>query len=44
MQRFAGLGKLPKYGVPDRYVVVDQIAKTSIGKINKKWLREQYKK
>ena len=42
MQRFAGQGQLPKYGVPDRYVIVDQIAKTSIGKINKKRLREQY--
>lgn len=43
MQRFAGQGQLPKYGVPDRYVIVDQIAKTGIGKINKKWLREQYR-
>jgi len=42
MQGFAGQGQLPKYGVPDRYEIVDQIAKTSIGKINKKWLREQY--
>ncbi|MEE9911016.1 MAG: fatty acid--CoA ligase [Deltaproteobacteria bacterium] len=42
MQSFAGQGQLPKYGVPDRYEIVDQIAKTSIGKINKKWLREQY--
>ena len=42
MQGFAGQGQLPKYGIPDRYEIVDQIAKTSIGKINKKWLREQY--
>lgn len=42
MQGFAGQGQLPKYGVPDRYEIVDQIAKTSIGKTNKKWLREQY--
>ena len=44
MQGFAGQGQLPKYGVPDRYEIVDQIAKTSIGKTNKKWLREQYMK
>jgi fatty-acyl-CoA synthase len=44
MQGFAGQGTLPKYGVPDRYEIVDHIAKTSIGKINKKWLREKYKK
>ncbi len=43
MQIFARQGLLPKYGVPDRYEIVDQIAKTGIGKINKKWLREQYR-
>ena len=43
MQRFAGQGRLPKYGVPDRYEIVNHIAKTGIGKINKKLLREQYK-
>ncbi|MGV8073467.1 MAG: fatty acid--CoA ligase [Syntrophobacteraceae bacterium] len=44
MKEFADQGKLPKYGVPDRYEIVDEIAKTGIGKINKKWLREQYNK
>ena len=43
MQIFARQGLLPKYGVPDRYEIVDHIAKTGIGKINKKWLREQYR-
>ncbi|MCP4350828.1 MAG: fatty acid--CoA ligase [Desulfobacterales bacterium] len=43
MKKFADQGKLPKYGVPDRYEIVDEIAKTSVGKINKKVLREQRK-
>ncbi|MCP4108430.1 MAG: fatty acid--CoA ligase [Desulfobacteraceae bacterium] len=43
MKKFADQGKLPKYGVPDRYEIVDEIAKTSVGKINKKVLREERK-
>ena len=35
-------GKLPKYGVPDRYVFTDAIPKTSVGKLDKKVLRKQY--
>ncbi len=35
-------GILPKYGVPDKVVITDSIAKTSVGKINKKELRKQY--
>jgi fatty-acyl-CoA synthase len=35
-------GKLPKYGVPDRYVFTDTIPKTSVGKLDKKLLRKQY--
>ncbi|MGV8073465.1 MAG: fatty acid--CoA ligase [Syntrophobacteraceae bacterium] len=42
MRRVASEGKLPKYGVPDRYEIVDEIAKTELGKVNKKWIREQY--
>jgi fatty-acyl-CoA synthase len=33
---------LPKYGIPDRYVFVDQIPKTSVGKLDKKALRKHY--
>jgi len=35
-------GKLPKYGIPDRYVFVDSIPKTSVGKLDKKVLRKTY--
>ncbi len=42
MQQFAAQGQLPKYGVPDRYEIVETIAKTGIGKINKKDLRSKY--
>ncbi len=42
MQKFAEEGKLPKYGVPDLYEFVDQIPKTSVGKLDKKELRKVY--
>jgi non-ribosomal peptide synthetase component E (peptide arylation enzyme) len=38
----ADRGVLPKYGVPDKYVVVAEIPKTSVGKIDKKKIRETY--
>ena len=41
--RFAEEGVIPKYGVPDRVQIVDAIAKTSVGKINKKQLRVDFK-
>ena len=36
MKQAAADGKLPKYGVPDRYDIVDEIPKTSVGKLDKK--------
>ncbi len=42
MLKFAEKGSLPKYGVPDRYVFVDAIPKTSVGKLDKKVLRKTY--
>jgi fatty-acyl-CoA synthase len=42
MAKFAREGKIPKYGVPDRYLLVDGIPKTSVGKINKIQLRKLY--
>ena len=42
MKKFADEGKLPKYGVPDRYEFVEQIPKTSVGKLDKKELRKHY--
>lgn len=43
MKKFADEGKLPKYGVPDRYVFMDSIPKTSVGKLDKKVLRASVK-
>jgi len=40
--KFAQEGKLPKYGVPDKYEFVEEIPKTSVGKIDKKVLRKSY--
>jgi fatty-acyl-CoA synthase len=42
MRKFVEEGKLPGYAVPDRYEFVDQIPKTSVGKIDKKKLRKSY--
>ncbi|MFH0728715.1 MAG: fatty acid--CoA ligase [Pseudomonadota bacterium] len=44
LMTFAENGRMPKYGVPGKIVIVDAIAKTSVGKIDKKNLRFQYKK
>jgi len=33
---------IPKYAIPDRIILVDSIAKTSVGKIDKKTLRQQF--
>jgi len=35
-------GKIPKYGVPDKFEFVDTIPKTSVGKIDKKEIRKKY--
>ncbi len=44
MKKFAKEGNLPKYSVPDRYEFVDQIPKTSVGKLDKKVLRKLFDK
>jgi fatty-acyl-CoA synthase len=44
MKIFAEEGKLPKYGIPDRYEFVDEIPKTSVGKLDKKVLRKLFGK
>jgi fatty-acyl-CoA synthase len=41
-KRFVDEGVIPKYGIPKRILIVDAIAKTSVGKMNKKELRKQY--
>ncbi len=35
-------GILPKYGMPETITLVEQIAKTSVGKLNKKQMRHDY--
>lgn len=44
LERFASAGKIPKFGVPDIYEIVDSIPKTSVGKLDKKALRKNYGK
>ena len=43
MRKAAEAGKLPKYGVPDRYALVEEIPKTSVGKLDKKVMRQEYR-
>jgi fatty-acyl-CoA synthase len=38
----AARGTISKWAVPDRVLIVDAIARTSVGKFDKKRLREQY--
>ncbi len=40
--KYVEKGQIPGYGVPDKIFLVDDIPKTSVGKINKKDLRKQY--
>ena len=42
MKGFADTGVISKYGIPDKILFVEQLAKTSVGKIDKKVLREKY--
>ena len=42
VRQYAESGKISKWGVPDKVNFVEEIAKTSVGKIDKKLLREQH--
>ncbi|MFW2365654.1 MAG: fatty acid--CoA ligase [Desulforhopalus sp.] len=42
IETFVREGILPKYGIPDRVLLVEDIAKTSVGKQDKKLLRQQF--
>lgn len=44
LQKAVDEGRIPKYGLPDKYAIVDAIPKTSVGKINKIALRDQFGK
>jgi fatty-acyl-CoA synthase len=39
---FADKGVISKYGIPEKILFVEKLARTSVGKINKKELREKY--
>lgn len=40
---FAEKGVIPKYGIPEKVILVDNLEKTSVGKLNKKALRKQFR-
>ncbi|MDQ5908220.1 MAG: hypothetical protein QG599_311 [Pseudomonadota bacterium] len=42
LQNFADQGMISKWGIPDRVLFVDAIPKTSVGKLDKKVMRQQY--
>ena len=42
LKTFADQGVISKYGIPENILFIDSIPKTSVGKINKKELRERY--
>ena len=42
MRAAADAGKLPRYAVPDHYLIVEEVPKTSVGKIDKKRIRHDY--
>ncbi len=42
VQQYIDQGKLPRFALPERVLVVDSIAKTSVGKLNKRLLRKEF--
>ena len=42
MKECADQGKIPRYAIPDRYIITDNIPKTSVGKTDKKVIRTLY--
>jgi fatty-acyl-CoA synthase len=40
LQTFVESGRIEKWAIPDRFIVVDEIPKTSVGKLDKKLLRK----
>ena len=39
---FADGGVISKYGIPEKILFVDSLPRTSVGKVNKKELRQKY--
>ncbi|MFV0438123.1 MAG: fatty acid--CoA ligase [Desulfopila sp.] len=42
MRQAALGGQIPRYGVPDRIMIVDELPKTSVGKLNKRMIRTTF--
>ena len=42
LRAFSDKGIISKYGIPEKILFIDSIPKTSVGKVNKKELRERY--
>lgn len=42
LQAFVDAGEIPKYAIPEKIYFVESLARTSVGKYNKKLMREQY--
>lgn len=41
-QKFVDDGTIPKYYIPNRIMIVEALSKTSVGKLNKKEMRQQF--
>ncbi len=42
IQTFVDSGRLEKWAIPDKFIVIEEIPKTSVGKLDKKLLRKLY--
>ena len=42
LKAFADAGVISKFGIPDKILFVDALPKTSVGKFDKKQLRQKY--
>jgi len=42
VKKFAEEGAISKFAIPEKVIFVQAIDKTSVGKVNKKLLREKY--
>jgi fatty-acyl-CoA synthase len=43
LMKYVDMGKIPKWWIPDKFVFVNEFPRTSVGKVDKKVLRDQYK-
>lgn len=43
IQGFVDRGLIPRYAVPDRVTLVEELPKTSVGKLDKKFLRQRFR-